>query len=243
MDIRISGSGQICSGEYDNIQISGSGRLEGFVHCTSLSISGTVRTGDVACSTNVTICGSAHFEGNIEAENLSVSGSLHCNKNVTVNKQLTCSGSAHGDGSVKCGTLSVSGSFSSNGDIEAEIVNIIGKLNCKGLVNAEEITIKSHQSMTIGSIGGSHVLIIPENSKLKSWIKFPWFFSTGKEHVNTVHVKNEIEGDQIELENVVSPRVSGRTVTIGENCIIDLVQYSEQIKVSPNAKVGKTEKI
>ena len=56
-------------------------------------------------------------------------------------------------------------------------------------------------------------------------------------------MKNAIEADTIALENVKTPRVSGRIVAIGEDCEIDLVQYSEEIEISPKAKVGRTEKI
>ena len=58
-----------------------------------------------------------------------------------------------------------------------------------------------------------------------------------------VRVKNSVEGDDIALEGVTVPRVSGRVVAIGEGCEIDLVQYSEQVEISPEAKVGRTEKI
>ena len=56
-------------------------------------------------------------------------------------------------------------------------------------------------------------------------------------------MKNSVEGDDIALEGVTAPRVSGRVVAIGEGCEIDLVQYSEQVEISPEAKVGRTEKI
>ena len=36
---------------------------------------------------------------------------------------------------------------------------------------------------------------------------------------------------------------TGRYIMIGEGCDIDLVQYSENIEISPKAKVKKCEKI
>ena len=58
-----------------------------------------------------------------------------------------------------------------------------------------------------------------------------------------MRVKTSIEGDEIALEGVIAPRVSGRVVAIGAGCEIDLVQYSEQVEISPEATVGKTEQI
>ena len=40
MDMKISGSGVIGAGEYEDIRISGSGRLQGLVRCKSFAASG-----------------------------------------------------------------------------------------------------------------------------------------------------------------------------------------------------------
>ena len=56
-------------------------------------------------------------------------------------------------------------------------------------------------------------------------------------------VKNYIEGDKITLEAVKCPRVTGWIVVIEKGCEIDLVQYSENVKISKKAKVNKLEKI
>jgi hypothetical protein len=58
-----------------------------------------------------------------------------------------------------------------------------------------------------------------------------------------VSVSGSVEGDDIALEGVTCPRVTGRIVAIGAGCHVDLVQYSEKIEVSPDAKVGRTEQI
>ena len=59
----------------------------------------------------------------------------------------------------------------------------------------------------------------------------------------SVSVSGSVEGDDIALEGVTCPRVTGRVVAIGAGCHVDLVQYSEKIEVSPDAKVGRTEQI
>ena len=68
-------------------------------------------------------------------------------------------------------------------------------------------------------------------------------FSALKGGSGMIFVENSIEGDNVALENVKVPRVSGRVVAIGEDCEIELVQYSDQVEISPKAKVGRTEKI
>lgn len=71
----------------------------------------------------------------------------------------------------------------------------------------------------------------------------PLFSSLVKKINENVHVEGAIEGDEIALEGVTCPRVTGRVVAVGAGCDIDLVQYGDQIEISPEAKVGKTEKI
>ena len=240
--MKISGSGNIASGEYKNVRISGSGTLKGFVRCASFHSSGSSKGDDIECKNEFKVSGSSKFSKSVKAGSVSVSGSFGCDGSLTVDEKISCSGGAKVLGDVKCGILSVSGGLTVGGDVEAETVNVSGKLSCGGLINAEEITIKFDHGMEIGSIGGSTIVIFRESNDKKA-VRLPLFASMVKGSTNTVHVKNSIEGDKIALENVEAPRVSGRVVAIGEGCEIDLVQYSEEIEVSPNAKVGKTEKI
>ena len=242
MDMKISGSGQIVSGEYENIRISGSGKLNGFVRCASFHISGSSKGEEIECKNEFEVSGSGKFDKNVKAGKLSVSGAFSCEGDLTVDEKIKCSGIAKALGNVKCGELSVSGAFKAGGDIEAETVNVSGALNCAGLLNAEDIFIKFDKGMEIGSIGGSKIVILKDSTDKKT-IRLPLFSSMVKGSTNSVCVKNSIEGDDIAIENVYAPRVSGRVVAIGEGCEIDLVQYSEEIEIAPNAKVGKSEKI
>jgi hypothetical protein len=83
--------------------------------------------------------------------------------------------------------------------------------------------------MHVESIGGSSIHI-----KRKRFSVIP---------KRRVIVSSAIEGDNLTLEYVTCPRVTGRVVTIGKGCVIDLVQYSDSLDISPKAKCGKTEKI
>lgn len=242
MDMRISGSGQIAPGEYENIRISGSGRLSGLVRCASFHVSGSARGEEVACKNEFKVSGSCGIDKDLRCESLGVSGSFSCGGNIIAQGKVHCSGSAHATGSIKCGELKASGGISAGGDIEAETVKVSGKINCGGLLNAEEINICSSGSMEIGTIGGSKVAIYLDKGA-KRIERLPLLSSLISFLGGSVRVKNAIEADTIALENVKAPRVSGRIVAIGEDCEIELVQYSEEIEVSPKAKVGRTEKI
>ncbi len=240
MNMHISGSGTIPSGEYEKISVSGSGRLCGLVRCSGFSSSGACGGDSLECTGDFKTSGSASFSGSIKAENISVSGGFSCRGDLTAVEKIACSGSAHSGGSVKCDRLSISGTLKVPGDIEAENVRVSGVVHCGGLLNAEDISIEFQQGMEIGSIGGSKISIFTSKN-CRAGLRLPLLSSLIK--AGTVRVSSAIEGDEIGLERVICPRVTGRIVAIGEGCEIALVQYTQEIEISPNAKVGKIEKI
>lgn len=253
MDIKIAGSGEIAPGEYDAVHVSGSGRLHGPIRCCSLACSGSAHgEGEIDVTEDFSVSGSAHFDHAVSAGVLSIAGSGRFGQTVKA-KELRTRGAFSCGGSLKCGIVDIRGAANVSGDAEGETVFVSGKLNCKGLLNAEEITIRSSNEgdMQIGSIGGSRISIAPkENGEgSESSVNIGCLFGWIRKEIRkgggpcTVRVKDAIEGDSISLEYVKAERVSGRVVTVGPHCEIALVQYSEQADISPDAKVGKIEKV
>ena len=242
MNMHISGSGNIPAGEYEKVSVSGSARLHGLVRCNSFATSGSSAGESIECSENFKISGSSAFSGNVSAGYIGISGSFSCGGELVSSGKIICSGGAKCEKSIKCDELAVSGSIKVGEDVEAEKIKIDGIINCSGLLNAEDVEIKFDKGMDIGSIGGSKIIIIKE-PKRKLGERLPLLSSLVKKINGNVHVECSIEGDEIALEAVTCPRVTGRVVAVGAGCDIDLVQYSDQIEISPDARVGKTEKI
>ena len=237
MDMKISGSGAVPAGEYGNIKISGSGRLYGRVRCENFYASGSSKGETIECGGEFKISGSGCFLEDVKAGAVSVSGSFSCGGDITADGRIACSGSLNCKRNIKCDIFSLSGSASVAGDIEAETVKASGVLNCTGLLNAEEVSIKFERGMEIGSIGGSRITVLRDR-RVGSFFNL---FSLGR-CAGVVRV-GAIEGDVIEIENVSAPVVTGRNVKIGSDCEIDLVQYSDEVEISHKAKVGRTEKV
>lgn len=242
MNMHISGSGNIPAGEYNKVSVSGSGKLHGLVRCENFSSSGSSSGENIECAENFKVSGSSSFSGNVSAGYIGVSGSFSCGGELVSKGKISCSGSAKCKNNIKCDELSVSGSIKAGSDIEAEKIKVNGIINCAGLLNAENIEIKFDRGMNIGSIGGSKIVIIRENRN-KIIERLPLLSSLVKSAGKNVCVESSIEGDEIALEAVTCPRVTGRVIAVGEGCEIDLVQYSDQIEISPKAKVEKTEKV
>lgn len=241
MNKSISGSGKITEGEYEEIRISGSGRLCGLVSCDSCHTSGTSKGDELICKNAFKVSGESTFLKDLKAGSVSVSGSFTCGGKLEAKERIGCSGSIRCRGDIRCGELSVTGELNVEADIEAEIVRVVGEIECEGLMNAENITIKGAGS-SFGSIGGCKI-DITRGGVMKKIIKVPVLSSLMKSISGKIEVKTAIEGDEVTLENVHTPRVSGRVVVIGDDCRIDLVQYSESVTISDKAKVGRTEQL
>ena len=240
MDMKISGSGIVPSGEYEAIEISGSGHLQGTVKCTSLHVSGSVNAHKVECSGEICVSGACDIGSAIFTKSLHVSGAINSDSNVTATEEIHFSGGANIDGDLKCGTLDAHGGLNVGGDIEAETALVRGNLCCKGLLNAEQIDINTKSGCSIGSIGGSKIQITYTKRKLFQNLVT---IHVNGERIRGVKVEQTIEGDEIDVKYVTCPRVSGRTVKVGEACEIELLQYSEKYEIHEKAKVGKIEKI
>ena len=184
--------------------------------------------GEVQC-TSFSASGSCKGESIACAEGFKASGRAAFSKNIKA-KNIRASGSFSCDGNLAAEELlRVFGSLHAGGSVEAKSVHIVGGLECEGALRAEDIMLQADKLMSVGSMRGNTILL-----KRKRVSIFP---------KRRVIVSAAIEADAPTLEYVTCPRVTGRVVVIGKGCKIDLVQYSEEIQISPKATVGKVEKI
>ena len=258
MDMKISGAGVLGGGEYEEVKISGSAKIEGSIRCRSFTCHGATKgEGDLSCREDFCSSGSTHVDGAIRADSAIVSGSLHCGA-LHGEKAVRISGSAGIDGRLSGGEIKVSGRLKVDDGVEAESFQYAdgsigphssGSLDCEGLLNAE--TVRIHVGMQrhrVGSIGGGSVRVEgrledrPDRERV-SFGPFGAFNLWNKHPVGgSLAVSESIEADEVELVNTLCPLVSGRRVVVGPGCRIDVVRYSESIEVDPEAQVGRQEK-
>lgn len=249
MDMKVSGSGSIPGGEYENVRISGSGKCHGNIKCISFHASGSSRcAGNVECTEGFHVSGSGHVEGDVKAGNFHCSGSAHIDGSAEAETEFHASGSCHvGKSCVSHGKLHASGSLSVDGEIEAESVRISGVLHCKGLLNAEEIEMKlgRRNSSRVGAIGGSRIVVEYGLEGGGGFYLFGLRFGRVQENGKNIilRVEESIEGDEMTLEGVETPLVVGKNIRIGDGCRIGTVRYSGVLEVSETATVEHSEKI
>ena len=232
--MNLSGSCVVTGGEYDEIiSIAGSCKINGNIKCPEIKCSGSVKAdGDIVCTGSIETAGSFHSLGSVKADIF-----------------FKTAGVASIEGNLKCETLKSSGSLHIGEGIEAENVMIGGTIVCRGLLNAEKTDIKIFDDCNVGSIGGGKITITlaEEKKEKKEKKRLPLFtMLTKTDHAPTsaptFTVDESIEGDTIALEYVKAPLVIGRVVAIGAGCVIDTIRYQDEIEISPEAKVGRTEK-
>lgn len=125
-NLNCSGSTRVDGGEYGEVRVSASLRVDGDLRCDALQCSGSAKiegalscAGEVRCSGSVKVAGEAamqegRFSGSVKAQ------SLHCTGT------LQCSGSAKIEGGMQLGKARFSGSCAAEGDIHAEELEIGG---------------------------------------------------------------------------------------------------------------------
>jgi cytoskeletal protein CcmA (bactofilin family) len=237
-DIKISGSGTSGGGRYNEVTISGSGKINGDLECVDFKTSGSSKViGNLKAET-VKVSGSARIEGNIEAVEMKVSGSSHVTGQVK-SQILKISGSTHIEGSLYGEEVTIMGSAHIEKDCEVESFKASGNFKIQGLLNAGQVSINLGGKSSVKEIGGEHIEVkvsIIDNFFFKKAID-KMFNSRGE---LTTEI---IEGDEIYLENTNAKIVRGNKVTIGEGCNIGLIEYSGEINVSNESIVKEQKKI
>ena len=243
MDLKISGSGVIGGGTYEEVKISGSAKIEGSVKCESFAVSGAVHgEGQIEAEEDAKVSGSLKLDGGIKAKEVHVSGAVKCH-DLSGSEEVHLSGGAEIGGRLSGGDVHVSGGLRVDEGIEAEDFRLSGSMDCKGLINAENVEICLYRSYsTAQAIGGASVTV-KVGARTSGTSILSALFNNHLSSAGTLTVKETIEADDVALVNTRCPLVTGARVTIGKGCKIDKVCYSEALEVDPDAEVGETVKL
>lgn len=235
--IKISGSGSSGGGDFDQIKISGSGKISGDSRCNLFKISGSVSIeGNIEMGEG-NVSGTAKFSSYLKAEELKISGSASCEGEVNV-KKLKISGSFSGDASVSGEEIEVTGGLKLDGDCNAETFEVRGQCKIGGLLNADRVEISLEGKSDIKAIGAETIQI-----------KCGHYGGLLREVIGLFTDQSQrmycesIEGDDIFLENTTCDVVRGGKIVIGKGCQIKLVEYTDSLEVHSEAQIETQTKI
>jgi cytoskeletal protein CcmA (bactofilin family) len=228
--LKLSGKGESAGGVYDEVAVSGSGRIGG----------------DLEAAT-VNIAGSCMMEGAVKAGTFAAAGAFEVGRDLEA-KTLCGSGTGEIGGDIRAETLKFSGRLMAGGTLKAREATFSGFAECGGNLEADQLQLSgafdvggsvSGQRIQIALAGRSRAseIVAPEIAvRRASWrwrmLEFAWRQSSALLTAET------IEGDDIHLEATRAGTVRGRQVTIGPGCRIEVVEYSEWLHIDPQADVA-----
>ena len=252
--LKISGSGSAGGGVYDEVKISGSGKITGNVECNEFHISGSGKVeGNVKAkefrtsgssringnleAEDIKISGSSHITGDIKCEEIKVSGSMHIEKSLS-GGEISISGSARIDEYLRGEHVRISGGIDIKGDCESEEFIARGSFQIGGLLNAGSIEIGVAGFCSAREIGGERIEV-RELGSTGIWNRIISMFTSHSAGLKT----DIIEGDDIFLEYTTAKIVRGNNITIGRGCIIETVEYKEKLDIINEGRVANQVKV
>ena len=239
-NMKIIGDNTASGGHYNDAKIIGNGIIKGDMNCVTFkSIGDSTLEGNLKAGT-VKITGSIHVEGKTTADDIRVTGDLSIDGDFQAGHCHLRGGITTKSG-IKADDLSLMGYVTVKKNCEAETFKADGQIKIDGLLNADDIDIKTYGTSRISEIGGDRIVVRKgSGSNLGKMIRFLFLPSDWGNAMVTV---NTIEGDDIRLCSTNAKVVRGKNVIIENGCDIDLVEYKGSLRVHRSSKVKEEKKI
>ncbi len=257
-ELRISGIGKMNGGKFSNVDISGLGKVFGDVEAERIVISGmgtiegnttigqkleingmgtivgTVKGGQLVSS------GTGSVRGRLDVSVLESSGNLKVAGDAKLG-ELNNEGRVRFDRSLKAEKIVSHGLLSVGADLAAEDFYSQGSFSVDGLLNAHKLAVEIYGYCQAKEIGGEEIRVRRGgNFTLVSKLISP-FLGQGRQLDRLT--AEQIEGTVIALEYTTAKVVRGNTITIGPECDIELVEYTDSLQIDPRAQVRNQSKI
>ncbi len=256
--ISITGSGRV-EGDVEAKEIiaAGSARFEGNVKADKITVTGSCEVSGSVKSEVVISRGSLSVDKFIETNELKSYGRLKVGEKVLA-VDVYFAGNSEVEKDVESESFVSRGSFVISGLLTADEIDIwLGSDNSAGEVGGSKIEIrKKGNSLTDNpeKIKGGVEKLEKGLDKVGEKLGFDFeineesisrgieYFGEKISDVIQGFGKGEfestlIEGDNLFLEGVKADTVRGSVVRIGEDCVIDKVEYSDTIRIAENSMV------
>lgn len=237
-DLRISGAGSAGGGTFNEVKISGAGKVSGDIDCNVLNTSGASEIDGNVKAVSVKINGAFQVRGNLIAKELNINGGSTINGNIEAEKIKIHGGSEIG-GYLHSGEVEIKGGIKIKDDCEAEDFKSHGGFTIGGLLNAGSIYINIGGDCRVKEIGGEKIEVRRSDKAVYIFQKMIKDIFNIKENLTA----DTIEGDDIYLEHTSAKVVRGNNITIGPGCTIGVVEYKDHVNISQGANVNEQKKI
>lgn len=226
-DLIINGFGSSNGGDCHNVTINGKGTITSEISAEQIEVNGQGTFKGIVNTKKLEINGSATFDRITHTDTLTIDGHATFKDNINTTK-LRVSGFASTKGNVNSDEISIEGKTTINGNCNTENFKVLGPIKITGTLNAEEITIEPKWKCDIHEIECRSLNVRYEGDP---------FWKVIESFIATTLTVGTIEGDDIHLENTKAKIVRGKNITIGKNCHIDLVEYTDTFHRSNDSTV------
>ena len=234
-DVKINGDGSLSGGTYGAVTINGAGSIKGDADATRYTVNGAGTHYGKLVANTVVVNGTATFNGELQANEMTVNGDASIRDGAGIGL-LTVKGNASIGGGAAAHDVVVRGFLKVGGDCQAETFSAEGAFTIGGLLTADKIDIKLYGPCSAREIGGEKITVrSPQGFQSITQIFTFW--------ADKKLTAESIEGDDVYLEATNAKVVRGRNVTIGLDCKVDVVEYSDNYSRTDGAMVGDARKV
>jgi len=234
-DVKINGDGSLSGGTYGAVTVNGAGTINGDIDCVRYTINGAGTSNGRVVAQEITVNGQGTFNGEVQATSMTVNGDASVRDGVGISR-FTVKGNATVGGSIAAHEVVIKGFLKGAGDCQAESFSAEGAFTVAGLLSADVIDVKIYGTCSAREIGGEKITVLSPQG-FQSITQIFTFWAEKRLTADTV------EGDDVYLEGVTAKTVRGRNVTIGNDCRIDVVEYSDNYSRTDGAMVGEARRV
>lgn len=234
----IAGFGTLPGGTYQTVTISGSGEVEGDLQAKRITLSGSVQ-----------------IDGDVTTDYFNASGVSKINGSLRAG-ETSLSGSASIQGSLKSQTLKFGGALDVGGNIAASNLCGEGAIQADA-IEADEFELVVRGISEVRALSGKQIQVKAGNrgagsvsaSSKTSTSVFSHHITMNGVTISSVSqtstadtgeckfTADQITGEDIDLAITHARCVEGHRVRIGPGCVIDKIQYRENLDIDPKATV------
>lgn len=245
-DLIVKGNENSSGGQFDKVKLNGNAKVNGDVECKEFECSGKGKVIGNVTAHEIEIDGNCKILGKIIADELEIQGVSKVDghskiKEIDVDgrvvfcdeleaEEIKADGECKVFGNVQSNKIHINGFLSVGKDCDSRIFSCNGKMNVEGRLTAEKIDMKLFWDSEVKEIYGNKVVIEQVN---KFFVKLISKFINPCLHVE------EIEADEVNISFTKAKVVRGKNVVLGNRCEVDVVEYTENYRADPKAKVGK----
>jgi cytoskeletal protein CcmA (bactofilin family) len=234
-DVKINGDGSLSGGTYGAVTVNGAGTINGDLECTKYTINGAGTCNGRIVAQDITVNGQGTFNGEVQATSMTVNGDASIRDGAGIGK-LSIKGNATIGGSIAAHDITLRGFLRGAGDCQAEQFSGEGAFTIAGLLSADIIDVKVYGTCSAREIGGEKITVRSPQG-FQSITQIFTFWAEKRLTAETV------EGDDVYLEGVTAKTDRGRNVTIGTDCKVDVVEYSDNYSRTDGAMVGEARRV